>query len=903
MYDHTTREANFQTRKSHHKKALDTFQADSGRTTPPNKGVEIVTSSRKYDHKGPQPCQLPPRPKGVQVELPRDTSISQENQRMVSHIQELLKLASPIEPPQFKFDASLEAAVFNFSLLKKHDFQLEYLLNSPKNSLTAYGSEFKNIDQMEGLLGNHHRWPALKARLSQGAEFPLIELPEELRQKDLSAALLRGNHKSADKNLAFLAKALQEEVEKGWALIIKEEDATRFPKLALAPLGVAEHIGISASGDFVMKRRVTHDLSFKGAFSEQSVNSRVEKEKLEPCMFGHALTRVIHRIVHSRLRHPSTIIWLRKEDFKSAYRRLHLKATTSITSAVAIEFHGEKFILIPLRLPFGGAPCPSDFCVVSDVITDTINDLMKNPAWDPATVHSEYVTKIPRAIASDPSIPFAPGRQLCVPMPDNDEAAADVFIDDIITSAVDLHDNLQRITAAPCTVIHALAHKAAEEPSILRHNMIADDKNEAEGGPEEAKICLGWILDTRRLLVILPDHKATAWLKQTHSVIDQKSSNNKQLSSLLGRLEHIAIIIPMFAHFLNNLRTLQITAEQSRHNVRISQRVRDDLHLSAKFITAARNGISMNLVTFRTPDKIYINDASEHGLGGFATHGRAWRWCIPLKLRGRAHINLLEFIAQLISIWIDIIEGETKAQDCLLGMGDSTAAMGWLRRSNFRAKNEQDIEWLVKQKIARKVATIVLDSETVLYRQWFRGEDNVVADSLSRDCYFLTPRAHEKFLSQTVPNQLPQAFKIRPVPDEISSFVSSMLEQLPVQPLRCLPQKPSDLARSETGVLSSIASTWRSRSTSTSSRNSKRTSSSPPSPKPCVKHLSLKDLEHIWWREQSMPPSHMWLRPSGQTTGRTPDWTQMGRPVSSSKSNLEHTATKTDPEQNKRRCQ
>ena len=111
----------------------------------------------------------------------------------------------------------------------------------------------------------------------------------------------------------------------------------------------------------------------------------------------------------------------------------------------------------------------------------------------------------------------------------------------------------------------------------------------------------------------------------------------------------------------------------------------------------------MNLITFRVPNKIYINDASEHGLGGFATHGRAWAYTIPVKLRGRAHINLLEFIAQLVSIWIDVIENKIQPLDCLLGMGDNTASMGWLRRSNFRENDENDQEWLAKQKVSRKL--------------------------------------------------------------------------------------------------------------------------------------------------------------------------------------------------------
>jgi hypothetical protein len=96
-------------------------------------------------------------------------------------------------------------------------------------------------------------------------------------------------------------------------------------------------------------------------------------------------------------------------------------------------------------------------------------------------------------------------------------------------------------------------------------------------------------------------------------------------------------------------------------------------------LTKAREGVNVNLMTFRKPTKIYINDASEHGLGVFATHGRVWAYIIPEKLRGRAHINLLKFLAQLVSIWIDVIEKKVEPLDCLLRMGNNTASMGWLQ--------------------------------------------------------------------------------------------------------------------------------------------------------------------------------------------------------------------------------
>ena len=153
----------------------------------------------------------------------------------------------------------------------------------------------------------------------------------------------------------------------------------------------------------------------------------------------------------------------------------------------------------------------------------------------------------------------------------------------------------------------------------------------------------------------------------------------------------------------------------------------------------------------------------------------------------------------MITIWIDYIEGRIAPLDCLLGMGDNTTSMGWLRHSNFRENDEHDMEWLTKQKVARKVAKIVLDSNVVLYQQWFKGADNVVADSLSRDAYFLTNKTHETFLTQTVPNQVPQNFKIQPVPKEICSFVMLTLLLLTVKQQWCLPQKPSHLAHSNVG--------------------------------------------------------------------------------------------------------
>ena len=110
-----------------------------------------------------------------------------------------------------------------------------------------------------------------------------------------------------------------------------------IPHIVLNPMGVATHLGITEYGMFEPKKRATHDLSFPGLFSGKSVNSRVKIDSLELFMFSYVFLRIIHYIVSLQNKYPQTRIWIRKEDIKSAFRRLHLGATTASRSAVQMK--------------------------------------------------------------------------------------------------------------------------------------------------------------------------------------------------------------------------------------------------------------------------------------------------------------------------------------------------------------------------------------------------------------------------------------------------------------------------------------------------------------------------------------------------------------------------------------
>ena len=177
-----------------------------------------------------------------------------------------------------------------------------------------------------------------------------------------------------------------------------------IPETVLNPIGVAMHLGNTDTGKFKPKDRLMHDLSFLGATSMQSIISRLKKQNLEPCMFSFVLSRIILYIVSLCAKYPFRCIWIRKEDIKSAFRRLHLDSITAVRSAVRVNLNNNMYILVSLRMPFGGATCPTEFTVVADLMADTINDLLTDTAWIHSKIYSDKVQIIPDPISLSDNI-------------------------------------------------------------------------------------------------------------------------------------------------------------------------------------------------------------------------------------------------------------------------------------------------------------------------------------------------------------------------------------------------------------------------------------------------------------------------------------------------------------------
>ena len=196
-----------------------------------NKYTVLDPSSVHQEHNLDRKVDLPslPLPPQIQVSKPSVPNPFDNTSWLAIEIETLLKKKSRMTTSLFKFEVSPEAAKSNFNQLAKSNFDLGSLLNPSDRCATSYGSEFKTPSELGGLLAKHPRWKDLKEKLEKGCEYYLEDLPEEDRVKDLQERVRRGNHKSAERHCEFLSDAMKKEVEKGWALIVPDDEALKIP--------------------------------------------------------------------------------------------------------------------------------------------------------------------------------------------------------------------------------------------------------------------------------------------------------------------------------------------------------------------------------------------------------------------------------------------------------------------------------------------------------------------------------------------------------------------------------------------------------------------------------------------------------------------------------------------------
>ncbi len=180
-----------------------------------------------------------------------------------------------------------------------------------------------------------------------------------------------------------------------------------------------------------------------------------------------------------------------KFDLDSACRRCHRSGETAHES---LTIHNDT-LFMAFWLTFRGSPCPAMWGIVSEIITDTCNTLLHCEARNHLDFYCQTLS----------------------------------LLHDNIAVTVNLKDNPLRIIRAIPFAILSIAWPVDPNDDLPRVDIISSKKLKAEGTLEEIKTVLGWVINTRNLLISLPPDKHKKWSSDITKIIQSKKVSHTKL--------------------------------------------------------------------------------------------------------------------------------------------------------------------------------------------------------------------------------------------------------------------------------------------------------------------------------------------------------------------------------------
>ena len=181
--------------------------------------------------------------------------------------------------------------------------------------------------------------------------------------------------------------------------------------------------------------------------------------------------------------------------------------------------------------------------MISETTTDIGNSLLANNAWNHLDLFDPISNSIEEPLSLEDSVTFHQARDLSIPIPLNNS----------IGVAPDLGEVPTRVCQAIPLALWTIVRPASTQDIIPRKDIILLKKLQAEGRLEELKTVLGWVINTRSLLIALPDHKFHVWTRDIDDMLVAGKSSYKLLETLLGRLNHVACTSMPMRHFMGRL--------------------------------------------------------------------------------------------------------------------------------------------------------------------------------------------------------------------------------------------------------------------------------------------------------------------------------------------------------------
>jgi hypothetical protein len=239
------------------------------------------------------------------------------------------------------------------------------------------------------------------------------------------------------------------------------------------------------------------------------------------------------------------------------------------------------------------------------VICNLTTAILHNNAWDPSYLHGQNQRLVLLPIVLNKSIPLRIGRELIVDIQVHPRGTNDIYIDSLISLMVEIKgtDNLVGCNHAPLLAIDTCVQPIHQHEPIPQEVMEAH-KLASEAPLKERKTILGWLINFRQLLIVLPDNKYKVWTTAIKTILSEGMTTANKLETNIGRLVHLGMAIPFVHHFMSCLCNLHKNAKQ-RCVLKINGEYAKDLKLMLEFLKTAHKGISLNSIVFRHPTHIF----------------------------------------------------------------------------------------------------------------------------------------------------------------------------------------------------------------------------------------------------------------------------------------------------------
>ncbi len=102
------------------------------------------------------------------------------------------------------------------------------------------------------------------SKILYGATYPLQEISTEERDKDLAFSLSRGNHKSVIENKTIIRDLLQEDIIRGFSLVLPTNILPHLQHVSISPVGCQQQDTINETAEMTTQHLLTHYQSFPG---------------------------------------------------------------------------------------------------------------------------------------------------------------------------------------------------------------------------------------------------------------------------------------------------------------------------------------------------------------------------------------------------------------------------------------------------------------------------------------------------------------------------------------------------------------------------------------------------------------------------------------------------------------